>query len=91
MAKGYGSVKQSRDGVFGDELEFDFWEEGLPSRIQSQLEYLWQFIPVRDYSNAKRMLAGTGWHSKTCVTWKAEKAVHYFVHTDKVTTDSFTA
>ncbi len=27
---------------------------------------------------------------KDCVTWKADKAVHYFVHADKVTTDSST-
>ncbi len=32
--------------------------------------------------------AGGG--SKDCVTWKVEKAVRYFVHADKVTTDSST-
>ncbi len=31
--------------------------------------------------------AGGG--SKDCVAWKVEKAVHYFVHAGKVTTDSF--
>ncbi len=50
-------------------LEEGFWEQGLPSCIQSPLEYLhrwsfhnplWQFIPVRDYSNAERILAATG-------------------------------
>ncbi len=30
--------------------------------------------------------AGGG--SKDCVAWKVENAVHYFVHADKVTTDS---
>ncbi len=53
----------------GDELEGNFWVEGLPSCIQSKLEclhrssghnFLWKFVPVRDYSNAKRMLAATG-------------------------------
>ncbi len=29
--------------------------------------------------------AGGG--SKDCIAWKVEKAVHYFVHADKVTTD----
>ncbi len=28
--------------------------------------------------------------SKKCVTWKVEEAVHYFVHADKATEDSFT-
>ncbi len=28
--------------------------------------------------------------SKNCVAWKVEKAVHYFVHAGKVTTDSST-
>ncbi len=28
--------------------------------------------------------------SKTCVAWKVEKAAHYFVHTDKITTDAST-
>ncbi len=47
----------------------DLWEDGLTSCLQSRLEYLyrrsvqnllWQFVPVRDYSNAERMLAATG-------------------------------
>ncbi len=47
----------------------DFWEKGLPPCIQSHLEclrgwsvhnLLWQFVPVRHYSNAERMLAATG-------------------------------
>ncbi len=53
----------------GDGLDGDFWEEGLPSCIQSKLEclhgwsvhnLLWQLVPVRDYSNAERFLAATG-------------------------------
>ncbi len=32
--------------------------------------------------------AGGG--SKDCVTWKVEEAVHFSVHTDKVTTDCST-
>ncbi len=31
-----------------------------------------------------------GGGSKNCVAWKVEKAVHYFVHADKVSTDSST-
>ncbi len=58
-----------REGVSGDGLERNFWEEGLPPSIQSQLECLngwsiynlhWQLVPVRDLSNAERMLAATG-------------------------------
>ncbi len=46
----------------------DFWEEGLPLDVQSKFEclhgcsghnFLWQLVPVRDYSNAERMLAAT--------------------------------
>ncbi len=66
------------------------------------------FFPVRDYSNAERMLAATGFRpmfvnlesitskpnaaggGKDCVAWKVENAVHYFLHADKVTTDSST-
>ncbi len=68
--------------------------------------FIWQFVPVRDYSNAERMLAATrltpllvypksmtskanaGGCSKDRITWKVEEAMHYFVHADKVTTDS---
>ncbi len=31
-----------------------------------------------------------GGRSKMCVAWKVEKAMHYFVQTDNVTTDSST-
>ncbi len=31
-----------------------------------------------------------GGHGKDCVAWKVEKALHYFVHAGKVTTDSST-
>ncbi len=53
----------------GDRLEGDFWEGGLPPCTQSQLEFfhgwsvhnlLWQHVPVRDHSNAERMLTATG-------------------------------
>ncbi len=66
---GYDRVEQIREGIWGDGLEGNFWEEGLPSCIQSKLERLhgcsghncfWQFVPVRHYSNAERMLAATG-------------------------------
>ncbi len=112
---GYDRVEQIGEGVSGDGLEGNFWEEGLPPCIRSQLEclhgwsvhnLLWQLVPVRDYSNAKRMLTAmgftpllvnlesvtskpkTGGSSEDCIAWKVEKAVHYFVHADKVTTGS---
>ncbi len=62
-------MEQIREGVLGDRLEENFWEEGLPSCVQLKLEclqgcsghnFLWQFVPVRDYSNAERMLVATG-------------------------------
>ncbi len=75
--------------------------------VQSKLEcrhgwsvhnLLWQFVPVRDSSNAERMLTATGFTPLLVilegVTSKPnagrgskEKAVHYFVHADKVTAD----
>ncbi len=56
-------MEQIREGVLGDGLEGDFWEEGLPSCVQSKLEclnFLLRFVPVWDYSNAERMLTATG-------------------------------
>ncbi len=54
-----------------DKLEENFKEQGLPSCTQLRREYLhrrrvqfisiiWQFISVRDYSNAKCLLAASG-------------------------------
>ncbi len=52
--------------VVGNGLEGNFWEEGLPLCVQSKFEclygcsghkILWQAVPVREYSNAERMLA----------------------------------
>ncbi len=52
----------------GDGLEESFWEDGLPLCDQSQFEclhgcsghnFLSQRVPVRDYSNAERMLVTT--------------------------------
>ncbi len=64
---------------------------------------LWQFVPVSDYSDAERILATTSLtpllvnlQSMTPKpnagggTWKVEKAVHNFIHADKVTTNSST-
>ncbi len=95
--------------VLRDGLDGNFREEGLSLCIQSQLEclrgwgvhnLLWQLVPVRDHSNAERMLATTGFTttskpnagggSKDCGAWKVEKAVHYIEHVNKVTTDSST-
>ncbi len=98
-------MEQVREGVSGNGLEGDFREQKLQSYIQSRLKYLnrrcvynllWQLIPVQDYSNAECMLVnlesmiGAGVGSKKCVAWKTEKAVDYFVHTDKITADSST-
>ncbi len=66
---GYDRMEQIRDGVSGYGLEENFWEEGLPPCIQSQLEclhgwgiynLLWQLVPVRAYSTDERMLTATG-------------------------------
>ncbi len=66
---GFDWVERIREGVSGDGLEGNFWEEGRPPCIQSELEYLhgwnvqnllWQLVPVRDYLNAERMLTATG-------------------------------
>ncbi len=62
-------MEQVREGVLGDGLEGNFWEERLPLCVRTKLEwlhgcscnnFLWQFVPERDYSNAKRMLAVMG-------------------------------
>ncbi len=54
--------------MLGDGLEGNFWEEGPPLCVQSNFEclhgcsghnILWQLVPVRDYSNAERMLVAT--------------------------------
>ncbi len=59
-------MKQIWEGVLGDGLERNFKEEGLPLYVQSKFEclqgcsghdFLWQLVPVRDYSKAERMLA----------------------------------
>ncbi len=61
-------MEQIWEGVLGDGLEGNFWEEGLPLCVQSKFEYLhecsghnilWQLVPVWDYSDAERMLATT--------------------------------
>ncbi len=100
-------MEQIREGVLGDGVEGNFREEGLPSCVQSKREcfhgcsghnFLWQFVPLRNYSNAERMLAATGLTpkpnagggSKDCVRWKVEEAVDNSLHADKVTTDSST-
>ncbi len=80
-------VDQIWEGVLGDGIEGDFWEEGLPSCVQSKLEclrgwsvhnLLWQFVSVRDYSKTERMLAATGFTSLLRnfegVTWKPNAA-----------------
>ncbi len=52
-----------------DALDGKFKEQGLPLCVRPQLEYIhrgsvqspsWLFIPVRDYWDAERMLAATG-------------------------------
>ncbi len=60
---------------------------------------LWQLVQVCDYSDTERMLANlqsmnskpsADGGSKGRVTWKVEEAVLYFLHADKVTTNSST-
>ncbi len=69
MWVGYVRMEQIREGVSGDGLEGNFWEERLPPCTLSQLEclyrwsinnLLWQLVPVWDYSKAERMLTATG-------------------------------
>ncbi len=38
MRVGYDRVVKNREGVSGDGLEGNFWEEGLPTCIQAKLE-----------------------------------------------------
>ncbi len=66
---GYDRMEQIRRGGIGDGIEGNFWEEGLPPCIQSQLEclcgwsvhnLLWELVPLRDYANAERMLTAAG-------------------------------
>ncbi len=61
-------MEQIWEGVLGDGLEGNFWEEGLPLCVQSRFECLHgcsghnilsQLVPVWDYSDAERMLATT--------------------------------
>ncbi len=61
-------MEQVWEGVLGDGSEGNFWEEGLPLCVQSKFEclhgcsghnFLWQLVPVRDYSDAERMFATT--------------------------------
>ncbi len=62
-------MEQISEGALGDELEGNSWEEGLPPCAQSKLQrlhgcsvhnFLWQIVPVRDFSNAECMLTTTG-------------------------------
>ncbi len=61
-------MEQIWEGVLEDGLEGNFWEEALPLCVQSKFDclhgcsghnILWQLAPIRDYSNAERMLAAT--------------------------------
>ncbi len=56
-------VEQVREGISRDEVEGNFREQGLPFCIQfptKRSQYPPVMFPVRDYSNAERMLAATG-------------------------------
>ncbi len=62
-------MEQLLGRISEDGLEGSFGEHGRPSCTRSQLEYfhrrsvhdlLWQFIPVRNYSNTERILATPG-------------------------------
>ncbi len=66
-------------------LERNFGEPGLPSITPS-------IFPATKHSQSPLAIySSTGNGSKNCTPWKAEKAVCYFVHTDKVELDSSTA
>ncbi len=61
-------MEQIWEGVLGDGLEGDFWEEGLPLGVQSKFECLHgctghnilrQLASVWDYSDAECVLATT--------------------------------
>ncbi len=65
---GYDRVEQVWEGILGDGLEGNFWEERLPFCFQSKVEclhgcsghnILWQLVTVWHYSDAERMLATT--------------------------------
>ncbi len=56
-------------GSIGGWVRGNFWKEVLPLCVQSRFEclhgcsghnILWQFVPVRDYSNDEHMLVTTG-------------------------------
>ncbi len=56
-------MEQVREGISRDELEGNFREKGLPFYIQSPTKRSQSppvMFPVRDYSNAERMLAAKG-------------------------------
>ncbi len=46
------------------------------------------FTPLLVNLESMTTKPNAGGGSKNCVGWKDEKAVHYSVHADKVTTDS---
>ncbi len=48
------------------------------------------FAPLLVNLESMTSKPSAGGGSKTCVAWKVEKAVHNFVHADKVPTDSST-
>ncbi len=63
------------EGVLGDGLEGNFWEEGLPLCVQSKFEclhgcsghnILWQLVPVWDYSEADKDCIFTIYDTGAC-------------------------
>ncbi len=48
------------------------------------------FTPLLVNFESMTSKPNAGGGSKNCVIWKVEKAVHYIVNADKVTTDSST-
>ncbi len=60
-------MEQIWEGVLGDGLEGNFWEEGLPLCLQSRFEclhgcsgrnILWQLVPVWDYDDESYTAVG---------------------------------
>ncbi len=64
----------------------------LPVRDLSNAEHILAatgFTPLLVSLEGMTSKPDVGGGSKILVAWKFEKAVHYFVHADKVTRDSF--
>ncbi len=76
-------MEQVQKGASGDGLKGDY---SNAERVLAAMGVTPLLVNLE--SMTSKPSAGGG--SKDCIAWKVEKAVHYFVHADKVTTDSST-